>query len=291
MNYDIIKKNLEKLDNAIKTFPDILGKYQKSRDPEIRSLANKVGLMNYINFIDWIEKLASTGQSVIINHEIQFKDLKETLANNCIDDSVRDFIKKKTKRGLVTFLNSELYNKYNGGRRGRGRRGTWYSPNFSKSEAILANWMMQNNLENSNYVFSSYYTSEISNFESELNTELAITQDITKSLIKKINTIKYDFRKINFNLLKSEIEAKIKQKIMSVSQGEQIKCIEASQPGLTLYKIYNVVSYEITSNGNLSVSIKDDNDITRWYSYRLFECITNVRDNNINDILNMIETC
>ena len=32
INYDIINSNLEKLNNAIKAFPDILGKYRETKD-------------------------------------------------------------------------------------------------------------------------------------------------------------------------------------------------------------------------------------------------------------------
>ena len=62
-SYNIINKNLEKLNNAIKTFPDILGKYQKSKDPreksQIREYAYKLDLRSYIDFIDWVEKIAT----------------------------------------------------------------------------------------------------------------------------------------------------------------------------------------------------------------------------------------
>lgn len=293
MNYDIINKNLEKLDSASKIFPDIIGKYRNSKDSvekrKLESLANKVGLQQYIRFIDWIDTCASTGQSVIFNYIISFNDFKTALAENCSDKKVKDFIKNKTKKGFITFMNSQLWYTYNGGNQGRRGSRTYFSNNFSKSETLVANWVMQNDVVLTNQVMSYYYTSEIPNFDTEINTEIEITNDITKSIIKKINTIKYDFRKLNFNLLQSEIESRIKQRVLNVDKGEQIKCIESNQHGLTLNKIYNVESYEIGSNGNLIVSIKNDINNHSRYNYRIFESVSKLRESNIDDILTFLE--
>jgi hypothetical protein len=290
MNYDIIKKNLDKLDKASKTFPDIIGKYRNSKNSQEKrnlvEIAYNVGLQSYIRFIDWIEICTEKGQSVIINYTIPFNDFKTALIESCEDAQVKDFIKKKTKKGFITFLNSQLFYTYNGGSQGRNRN--YFRNNFSKSETLIANWVMQNDVKLTNSIISQYYLLEISNFDSEINTEIEITNDIIKSLIKKINTIKYDFRKLNFNLLQSQIGERIKERVLSVDNGEQIKCIEA-QHALTLNKIYNVEGYEIGSNGNLIVSIKNDNNDRCNYNYRLFESVSKLRESNINNILTFLE--
>lgn len=299
MNYDIINKNLQKLENAIKTFPTILGSYQKLSidlkltfgnynlqiDKEkLATHARTIGLSEYINFIDWV----TLNGTVIYKCEISFDLLKTALIENAIDKEVKDFLQKKTKRGMISFFESNLYTTYNGGYKGRGRRTRRCGNNFEKSGAIISNYIIQNNIKMENSIISKYYLREIVNFESELNTELEITNDITKSIIRKINSIKFDFRKLNYNLLRSEIDNKIKNRMLCVESGEQIKCIEASD-GITLGSFYSVNSYDIGNNGNLIVYVQNDNGINCSYSYRLFETISKSRENNIDDILSLLD--
>lgn len=306
LSYEIINKNLKKLEESIKIFPDILGKYQKltksiilngelsrlndsliSERIKISSLASKIGLDQYINFIDWVAK--SGDQKIIYTHEIPFDSLKSRLIDGCEDEEVKSFLSKKTKKGFESFLNSRQYHVYCGdywtGRRGNRKR---FKKNFIKNELLIINYAIQNELilkDHDN--LTHFYKNELPNFESEINTELDITNDIIKSLFKKIKSIKYDFRKLNFNLLKSEIENKIRNKMLSVEEGEKIKCIE-EQPGLTLYKVYNVYSYEIGINGNLLVKVTNDNNQSKKYNYRLFESVSKLRETNIDNILNIL---
>jgi hypothetical protein len=289
MNYDIIRNNLEKLEKAIKAFPDILGKYQKSENEkekaELLSYASKLGLYEYTSFIKWTK---SKNEPLIYEHNISFDELKSKIVENCIDFSVKELIRKKTQKGFITFLNSDLWNRYNGGSSGRRYNRKYFSENFKKSEVILANWIIQNQIVLKRDILSTYFVTEISNFESELNTELEITNDITKTIIRKIDTIKYDFRKLNFNLLKTEIENKIKERMLNVDKGEKLKCIE-EQRGIGVNRFYDVDSYKIGSNGNLLVTIKDDFGRYREYNYRLFESVSKLRNENIENILSFLE--
>jgi len=306
ISYDVINRNLNKLDEAIKVFPNILGRYQKLskliisngdlsplngnlifEKNKISSLASKIGLEPYINFIDWISRLGS--QKIVYTHEIPFDTLKSRLIDGCEDEEVKSVLSKKTKKGFASFLNSRQYHVYCGdywtGRRGNRKR---FKRNFSKNELLIVNYVIQNEItlnDHDSIIF--YYKNELPNFESEINTELDITNDIVKSLLRKIKSIKYDFRKLNFNLLKSEIETKIRNRMLSVEEGEKIKCIE-EQTGLTLYKIYDVHAYEIGINGNLLVTISNDNNQRKKYNYRLFESVSKLRETNIDNILNLL---
>lgn len=293
MDYTIINKNLEKLNNAIKTFPDILGKYQKSKDANerasLKDYAFKADLRPYIDFIDWINRISDLGQSVVYNHQISFNELKEVLVQNAIDVEVKDFLKKKNRRGMISFLNSELFSDYNGGYRGRRGRRKSYSINFLSSTCIISNYLIQNpDIKLEINRVHSYYITEIPNFEAEVNTELEITNDICKSIVRKIKTIKYDFRKLNFDLLKTQIEKTIKDRMLSVDKGEQIKCIEESQIGITFNKIYSVNSYSMNS-GKLMVNITNDSGVNRDYNYRIFESVAKSRESSIDEILSLLE--
>lgn len=294
MTYTIINKNLEKLDNALKTFPKILGKYQKSTDSNekvaISAVASKLGLEPYIQFINYINDIKLKGQTLVYNYTISYDHLKTALIEGCIDSDVKDILANKSKRGFVTFINGRDFGKFNGYRNGR-RMKKYYKPNFAKSEAILINYVIQNEIKLENKYGHTlpmyYYLNELPNFEAETNTEIDITNDIVKSVLRKIKTIKYDFRKLNFNLLRSEIESKIRERMLSVDKGEQIKCIE-EKPGLTLNKVYKVNNYVIGNNGNLLVTVINDTLAASQYNYRLFESISNLRDRSIDDILNLI---
>ena len=289
LTYDIINKNLAKLDDAIRIFPKILGKYQTSSDAEdrarIKLLSDKVGLSAYIELMDYIN---AKGQ--LVYKEISFVDIKEAMIDSCADKKVKDFMLKKTKKGLHSFICSKQFGIYGGyDQFGRSKRPKYFNYNFNKCSTLLINYIIQNkiNFTSPSSSITKFYVDEISNFEIEVNTELDITKDIVQSISRKISTIKYDFRKINFHLLKCEIENKIKERILNVEDDEKIKCIEA-QTGLTYNKTYNVINYEIGSKGNLLVKIKNDNNLLVNYNYRIFESISRSRENNINDILNQL---
>jgi hypothetical protein len=289
MDYTIIDKNIEKLEFACKSFPEILGRYRKSTCSEERNrlsgTAGRLGLSPYINFIKWLEERKD--QIIKYNFEISFDTVKSAVIEGLVDPEPKRYLEKKTKRGFVSFLSSPIFNSYNNGTKGRrgGRR--FYGSNFAKSDCILSNYIIQNNLEKCIDVVSYYYKRELPEFETTSQDELDITRDIIKSLVRKLNTIKYDFRKLNFNILQSEVTAKVKEMMMQVSPGEQLKCLESS-PGLTLGKIYKVDSYEISSNGNLIVFLINDLGTRTSYNYRLFESLTNHRENHINELLNFI---
>jgi hypothetical protein len=289
MDYNIIDRNIEKLQFACKSFPEILGKYTKSISSDERNrlaeTASRLGLSQYINFIKWLEERKD--QIIKYNFEISFDTIKSAVIEGLVDSEPKRFLEKKTKRGFVSFLSSPLFDSYNNGAKGSRRR-KFYGSNFKKSECILSNYIIQNNLEKCSDVVSYYYKKELPEFETTSLDELDITRDIIKSLVKKINTIKYDFRKLNFHILQSEISSKVKEMMMQVSPGEQLKCLESS-PGLTLGKIYKVESYSFGSNGNLVVSLINDLGRPNNYNYRLFESLTNHRENNINELLNFIQ--
>lgn len=316
-SYDIINKNLEKLNSAYKVFPNVLPVYaslirkilkvedQVSRGEGSRQIiqetqreinklsktAEQLSLNEYISFIKWIETQTFKGNKIVYTHSIQFDSLKQILIENSFDDEVKELLKSKIKKGMITFLNSEYFWKYNGGSmRGRRRGGRkYFRRNFENSETIIMNFLIQNESVTGDFgSFGIYYRTEISNFETGANIELKITNEITKSLIKKIESLKYDFRRLNFNLLKSEIETTILQKIKNVEVGEKIRCIE-EQNNITLNKVYDVISYNVNYNGILTVTILSDANRQETYNYRNFENVSKLREDKLESILSFIE--
>lgn len=285
--YKIIDENLKKLEKACEQSEHIynyknkvLSDIEKSN---IKKICTKLGIIEYLNFIDWIKEIESSGFKVKYD-KIDFKEFKEILIANAFDDKVKEFIKSKIKKGMDSFLKSEDFLKFSGrishGKKGRKR---YYSPNFVKSNSLICNYVIQNEIE-TQMVSIGFFNRALSEYESQSQIELEITREITKSLIKKIDSIKYDFRKLNIDMLRDEIDSSIRKKILSIDENEVIKCIE-EKSGITINKTYKVDSYKIGENGNLMVFIKNDDDIQKLYNYRLFENINRFRDNVINCIL------
>lgn len=298
ITHEIINRNLNKLEEAAEKFP-VLDEFKKSYREEMTSelethrnklalIAENLGLKEYILFIRWIERFEKKLGMKIIYDKIDFTYLKSQLAENAVDNKFKEYIVNKNRRGFLTFIQRDI-KVFNQGISGSGRRGRFYGDNFKNTETLLLNYIIINQIDFSfsgiYNKFGHYYINELPNFEISANKELEITNDISKSIIDKLENIEYDFRKLNFNILKSEIESKIKQKMLTVEKGEQIRCIE-SQSDLTLNKVYNVISYSIGPNGSLVVYLLNDSGVNKEYNYRIFENVSKLRDDKILAIFN-----
>jgi len=305
MSYDIINKNLEKLNNAIEQFPEIFKEYRKlgdkakkatefeertrisSMQSRIEATAGNLGLGEYITLMKWVDSASEP----IIQPTMTWNQLKVLLLENCFDNKVKVFLEKKTKRGFLSFVDSELFQAYKGAKP-TGRRGSrkYYSNNFGHTTLAIANFLIQNDIKLlENEFFFNYYYNEIKNFECNASIELSITKDILKGLSRRINSLKYDFKRMNISMLEREISSLLRTKVMTIEKGEKIKCIEA-QNGLTLTKVYDVLNYDISlSTGSLIVFIIDDNGRNSSYNYRLFENVTKFRDDRINEMLSFLD--
>lgn len=298
MTYDIIKRNLSKLEDAKNAFPDILGKLVNvtnttnvTEEDRLTTLACTLGLREYANFISWCNTMFYQKQSIVPETQMTFDELRSLLIDRALDTRVKEYLRPKTKRGFITFLSSEDWLKFKNdysrryGRRGRGR---YYSDNFVNSQIMILHWLVQNSIDiPEQFDIPQWYKQDLGNFDMEIHTEISTTNDITDSIIKKIDKLEFDFRKLNYNLLTKNIEKVIKEKILSVKKDEKIKCIEP-KVGLTHLKIYHVDSYSLNDNGSLMVNVLNDNNILIKYNYRIFENISRHRDKNIDSILEFL---
>jgi hypothetical protein len=319
MTYDIIESNLKKLEEAKKSFPKLveLEKLQKAankvkdidyKSPTyandlkqrtelqqkievIRNVMIKLGLNEYVSFMSW-----TIDNDKIIYPKIDFNELKEALINDCFDQVVKEFIKTKTKRGLITFISSDQFLQYTGFKRIRASKASGYrrnmSPNLSKSHNLLANFLIQNEAEYKSSITNprfGYYINNLPDFQSSAVTELEVTNDIINSLKRKIKNTKYDFRRLNYHLLQKEIKDLIYSMMLNVDKDDRVRCIEAV-PGLTLSKLYDVVSFGVNeSTGVVSVTVLSDYGYNSNFNYRLFESAKKLRDDRIDDILSFLE--
>jgi hypothetical protein len=294
LNYEIINKNLLKLEEASKEFP-IISEFKKLKSDDknrekISSTAESLGLRDYIQFIKWIEMIEGQGMKIIYD-KVDFNELKSILADKAQDIKFKEYIKTKNRKGFLTFLRQDFF-VFNEGYKGSGRRGRGYGSNFKYTETILINFIILNQYDfdvNKVYNnFGKYFVKELPNYEVSANKELEITNEIAKSVIRKLNRIEYDFRRLNFNILKSQIESMVKQRMLTVEEDEQLRCLE-SHTDLTLNKVYNVTSYNISSNGSLIVYVINDSGVNKSYNYRLFENVSKLRDDKLENILAIFE--
>lgn len=301
LNIDVITRNLERLNKAMETFPILLA-YKNSFELtetdlvikqsikyNILSEIRSYGLSEYSDFIFWINSMEVNSQSIIYNNIIDYDDLRDIIVENCKDTTVREIFRNKTKNKFIDLLHHDyLWKRYDGKQyltKSKRYSHNPYHDNLTQSTAIITNYIIQNNIDviNPQDIFSKYYFYDLSNIDITLRHEIDITNDTISFIIDKI--VDYDFRKINFSKLISEVTKELQSKMLSVETGEKIKCI-LNGVDITIDKYYDVISYRMSSNSNLVVSINNDKGITREYNYRLFESIKKLRNKSLDILLN-----
>lgn len=311
LSSEIILNNLSLLEDAIKSF-DKLSIYRdliKQKDliinnggrytPEyfkidrdisdIESICKLYKIDIYLNFINFIYKTELSGQEVFYKSRIKNSDFQRVLSDNAIDADVKKSLSKKTKSTFFTFINSNKWDVYRGYRSKKSRISSFsYNDNISDSDAIIANYCIQNEIEIKDTTrIKNFYTKLIPELTQSILNEINRTGSIIDFMIGKISEDNYDFRKINLDHLISSIKNELRSKISSFDKNEKIRCIEApigTESRLTINKSYEVLDTRIES-GFLNVVILDDSEIKTYCPYRYFETISNIRDSLINDFL------
>jgi len=301
LTFDIIKNNLQKLDFAKQNFP-ILLEYSKIKSDkniteserlmEISPLSSDItffDLSRYAKFIDWIIAVEDSNQKIIYD-KLKYPDLREAVSKNCIDRDVKRIMSNKTKSDFDKLLNNfSLFRKYNGQSTYSGRGVRRYSSNLIRSEAIIANYIILNEVEvNDTSNICPYYTSEIPDVSLSINSEIFFTKKLIDSIIPNLKENCFDIRKINIPSILSSIESRIKEEILSFTVGEQVICIESTL-GITKGKIYNILNLDIPNWGGdknkVRIKIIDDNSIESTFYYRNFESLNSKRSSILDSIL------
>jgi hypothetical protein len=163
-----------------------------------------------------------------------------------------------------------------------------HAHSLSESSAIIYNYIIQNeiDIEDSHELFSgksigfnpkSYYTTLLHDFDISLKHEIDITNETSKFISDKIG--EYDFRKVNISQLVSDLTSKLKERMLSVTKGERIRCT-SYHPELTINN-----EYTVSLKDNLMVVVENDNGDKGEYNYRLFESIMKLRNNALDILL------
>lgn len=308
---EIIQHNLLTLEQAMKVFPvlkdyseaasvktklwikSLLGdEYWKNED-RMRVLRDEIRtykLNVYLDFIDFIEDCKKNNQEVFYRNKIKNTELQRILILNAIDEDAKNCFKSKTKATFTKFINSKKWDLLSGNSRSYRTRTKRYSDNLSKSSAIIANYCIQNEIdlkdENLGRI-KHWFTKQLPEPDLSISIEIERTSSIIEFIVSKLSQNESDFRKINIDYLTTSIKNELSKRILSLNKLEKIRCIELTQEQsseLTKDKIYEVKDTRIES-GVLKVEISNDKGNNKFYFYRNFETVSNLRDNFINSIL------
>jgi hypothetical protein len=301
---EVISINLDRLEKAQKEFP-ILSEYQKtlelkngaSLDQYLNNLTRTLkdeclsyGLKPYIEFIDFIVDSKLTGQEIFYRKKIKNKEFQDVLVSNAIDEDAKKSFKSKSKKSFEVLVNSKKWEVFTANVTNRRRTSRRYNNNLRRSDAIISNYIIQNQIEvkdENSFRVNKYYLNQIPVPDLTIKNEINRTKEIIDFIINKLSESGTDFRKVNYDHLTKTLNNELKNRMLTIEPGEKIKCVEISpdSTGLTLNKVYDVISKHI-DYGVLKVIINNDNNQSKSYNYRLFETVTNLRNSALDELLN-----
>jgi hypothetical protein len=301
---EVISINLDRLEKAQKEFP-ILSEYQKtlelkngaSLDQYLTNLTRTLkdeclsyGLKPYIEFIDFIVDSKLTGQEIFYRKKIKNKEFQDVLVSNAIDEDAKKSFKSKSKKSFEVLVNSKKWEVFTANFTNRRRTSRRYNNNLRRSDAIISNYIIQNQIEvkdENSFRVNKYYLNQIPVPDLTIKNEINRTKEIIDFIINKLSESGTDFRKVNYDHLTKTLNNELKNRMLTIEPGEKIKCVEISpdSTGLTLNKVYDVISKHI-DYGVLKVIINNDNNQSKSYNYRLFETVTNLRNSALDELLN-----
>ena len=116
--------------------------------------------------------------------------------------------------------------------------------------------------------------------------ELGLTYDLINFMVEKLQNSPHDFKRLNVEHASKFLTEELKKKLVNIEKGESVKLIENTDyyGVLTFGKVYEVLDKEIVS-GRLQVQITNDLGTRRHYPYRLFETVSNLREDALLQIL------
>lgn len=253
LNFDIIKSNLETLDSVLSVFPNL--------EEVVASNAFSNELRPYYGFKVWLDGHKKNGfEKVIYDEKLDFDFVKNTVLKYCKDIDVRKEIEGYTERKFNNFIkNQKKFEKYHGVNKPRQRK--YYQDNFSKSDVIIYNWVVQNKLLERNISdrFHHYYTKLLPKFKREAilymkeNTDLFMERfrEFLTNLECEVDLTNLDypvlFKSID-NVFFESVEEKIKNtsliRSIDASQTHQVKIATANKRTCSCCgSMYNIENY------------------------------------------------
>jgi hypothetical protein len=242
----------------------------------------------YIEFIDFIVNANKFEQEVFYKKKIKNVELRNILVKYATDEEARKCFVNKTKATFEKLINSKRWNYFSGEHRTSGRNGKRLGDNFFKVGALIANYCIQNEIDiKEEFRIKKWYTKLLPEPDFKIASEIQRTFSIIDFIITKFQENDSDFKKINLEHTITSIKNELRERMLTISKNEKIKCIEVAQfeeRELTFNKVYEVFDTKI-EYGTLKVLIENDLGNKVFYFYRNFETIKDLRDNFIASLL------
>lgn len=305
---EIIQRNLLILERAKSAFPklrafhDLMVKKHEVVlfSPEYFSIERQINSINeecrtyrihiYAEFIEFIVNANRFDQEIFYKKKIKNPEFRDILVKYATDEEARKSFLTKTKATFEKLINSKRWEYFSGENKSRRRNSKRLGDNFFRVGALIANYCIQNEIEikeENSYRIKKWYTNLIPEPDLKVASEIQRTFSIIDFIVNKFEENDSDFKKINLEHLVSSIRNELRERMLSISKNEKIKCIEIPtlfERELTLNKVYEVSDTKIDS-GVLKVHIENDLGSKSFYAYRNFETIKDLRESFLNSLL------
>ena len=287
------------MEKAKKDFP-LLVSYENCTDysdkAKLRQEGFEFGLVLYLEFIDFIKEMTSKEQEIFYRRKIKNPEFQDILAKQANDEDAKKSFKSKAAKSFEALMNSDKWEDFSGYRSNYRRKRRRWSNNFSGSEAIASNYIIQNELEiKDEYInrVCRWYRMKLPQVDFTVQNEINKTKDLISYMVEKMGDSGIDFRRLNFTHLTSQLSDEIGRKILTIDTDEKIKLIanDFVPEGFTPGNLYNVIAKQLSTEdvggGNiLMVNVRNDMDKSVWVKYRYFETVSNLRDSALDFLLN-----
>ena len=275
LNLDTLKYNLQLLQEVKEEFP-ILQDYEDGK--VTRDTLNGVGLDQYVDLITYIKNLPNVGnQKLIYDIKITYRDVKKMVSELSYGRSKSIFL-KKTHEDFV-----KIFNDFKVNRRYTRSSNQSYCSGLERSEPIILNYFIQNNIEFAEGYFKSWMYFKKLQKPKLYSRELKMTQDFVEMFIGFTKEQDFDLRKCNIKSLITELQHRLRP-MMKIESGLLVKCIKESDGFLTIDKQYLVDDSRVNYYGFVEIKITDDKGISAYIPYSCFEEISRQRDDLFKEL-------
>jgi hypothetical protein len=268
LNLDILKYNLQLLQEVKLEFP-ILQEYDDGK--VTRETLNNVGLDQYVDFITFIKNLKKSGQSLIYDDKIKYRDVKKMISSLTPTEKVKNIFLRKTQSDFI-----KIFNDYKVNMRYTRTRNQSYCSGLESAEPIILNYFIQNNIEFSEGYFKSWMYFRKLSKPTLYSRELKKTQEFINNFINYTKEQDFDLRKCNIKSLITELQHRLRP-LMTIENGLFVKCINPCK-NFTVDSHYLVEDSRVNYNGFLEIRISNDSKVSNYVPYSNFEEVSRQRD-------------
>jgi hypothetical protein len=261
LTHEVIKYNLDLLEEIKSEFP-ILGDYHLGKVS--RESVMGIGFDDIVYFIDYIERVKSSGQSLIYETSPEFKEIKSKIVETSYSAKSKSIFKNKSKNDFIQiFKDHKLHRRYMRG------SNSCYTEGLETCEPIIINFFVFNQIDfETNLLRNRYFTTKL--IKPQLFArELKKTQEFVSCFLSYAHDQDFDLRKCNIKSLTNELNSKLKQ-LMFIEPGLRVKSLVQSK-SLTENYEYEVIDSRVNYLGYLEVKIVDNQGHTGFHPYSNFE--------------------